>query len=310
MGKNEVIKGSPSSQPGLHYPFWFGGSASCCAAGVTHPLDLVKVRLQTRGPNDPTGMLRTIVHICKNNGFLGLYNGLSASVLRQLTYSTTRFGVYEELKSRVNQSSSSSPPSLPTLIAMASVSGFLGGLVGNPADVLNVRMQSDAGLPPEKRRNYKHAFDGLSRMIRSEGIGSAFRGVWPNSARAVLMTAAQLATYDTFKGICINSLGMKDNLTTHFTSSFMAGFVATSVCSPVDVIKTRIMHASPAESKGQSFVGLLRDVFKKEGFTWMFRGWTPSFIRLGPHTIATFLFLEQHKKIYRALKGDKSQAPL
>ncbi|OQE22064.1 hypothetical protein PENFLA_c013G05362 [Penicillium flavigenum] len=27
----------------LHYPFWFGGSASCFAASVTHPLDLVKV---------------------------------------------------------------------------------------------------------------------------------------------------------------------------------------------------------------------------------------------------------------------------
>jgi dicarboxylate transporter 10 len=24
----------------VHYPFWFGGSASCFAAGVTHPLDL------------------------------------------------------------------------------------------------------------------------------------------------------------------------------------------------------------------------------------------------------------------------------
>lgn len=26
-----------------------------------------------------------------------------------------------------------------------------------------------------------------------------------------------------------------------------------------------------------------------------------SFIRLGPHTIATFIFLEQHKKIYRRI---------
>ncbi|EKV12467.1 hypothetical protein PDIG_43910 [Penicillium digitatum PHI26] len=24
----------------VHYPFWFGGSASCFAASVTHPLDL------------------------------------------------------------------------------------------------------------------------------------------------------------------------------------------------------------------------------------------------------------------------------
>lgn len=26
----------------VRYPFWFGGSASCFAAGVTHPLDLGK----------------------------------------------------------------------------------------------------------------------------------------------------------------------------------------------------------------------------------------------------------------------------
>jgi dicarboxylate transporter 10 len=50
-------------------------------------------------------------------------------------------------------------------------------------------------------------------------------------------------------------------------------------------------------------VTLLADVYKLEGVGWMFRGWVPSFIRLGPHTIATFLFLEQHKKLYRKFKG-------
>ena len=29
--------------PEIHYPFWFGGSASCFAATVTHPLDLGKL---------------------------------------------------------------------------------------------------------------------------------------------------------------------------------------------------------------------------------------------------------------------------
>ena len=189
-----------------------------------------------------------------------------------------------------------------TLIAMASASGFLGGLAGNPADVLNVRMQSDAALPLAKRRNYKHVFHGLSQMVRSEGPTSLFRGVWPNSARAILMTTSQLVTYDTFKRFCIDFGGMSDNLTTHFTASLMAGFVATTTCSPVDVIKTRIMSAGP-ESRGQSLLKLLTEVCKKEGVTWVFRGWLPSFIRLGPQTIATFLFLEQHKKIYRMMKS-------
>lgn len=223
-----------------------------------------------------------------------------------MTYSTTRFGIYEELKSRITKNSkdpSAASPGLLTLIGMASVSGFIGGIAGNAADVMNVRMQSDAALPPHQRRNYRHAFHGLVQMTRSEGFGSLFRGVWPNSTRAVLMTASQLASYDTFKKLCIEKVGMKDNLGTHFTASFMAGFVATTVCSPVDVIKTRIMSASHGEGHGQSIVHLLRDICRKEGLTWTFRGWVPSFIRLGPHTIATFVFLEEHKKLYRKLKG-------
>ena len=242
-------------------------------------------------------MIATFVHVFKAEGFLGLYSGLSASLLRQVTYSTTRFGIYEELKSDFTTHKSS--PSFPTLIALASTSGFLGGVAGTPADVLNVRMQHDAALPPNERRNYKNAIDGLIRMTREEGWKSLFRGVWPNSMRAVLMTASQLASYDGFKRVLIEHTPLSDNLTTHFTASFLAGFVATTICSPVDVIKTRIM--SSQESKG--LAKLLADVYRHEGVGWMFRGWVPSFIRLGPHTIATFLFLEQHKKMYRKLKG-------
>lgn len=229
-------------------------------------------------------------------------------MLRQLTYSTTRFGIYEELKARFTDPTK--PPGTLTLVGMACTSGFLGGIAGNPADVMNVRMQSDAALPPEQRRNYKHAFHGLVQMTRTEGPASLFRGVWPNSTRAVLMTASQLASYDTFKRLCMDKAGMKDNLITHFTASFLAGFVATTVCSPVDVIKTRVMSASPTESAGHSIVGLLGEIYRKEGLGWAFRGWVPSFIRLGPHTIATFLFLEEHKKLYRRIKGIPNQNPV
>ncbi|MCJ1456634.1 Mitochondrial dicarboxylate transporter [Mycoblastus sanguinarius] len=280
----------------FHYPFWFGGSASCFAAAVTHPLDLIKVRLQTRTADGPKGMLGTFVHIFKTSGVLGLYPGLSASLLRQATYSTTRFGIYSELKEAFTTARSS--PSLPSLIAIASTSGFLGGIAGNPADVVNVRMQHDASLPPQKQRNYKNAIDGMVRMFREEGWRSLFRGVWPNSMRAVLMTASQLASYDSFKKVLLDNTSLEDNLTTHFTASFMAGFVATTVCSPVDVIKTRVMSAKDSEG----MVSLLTRTIKAEGVGWMFRGWVPSFVRLGPHTIATFLFLEQHKKVYRYMK--------
>ncbi|KAL2149664.1 hypothetical protein VTH82DRAFT_8316 [Thermothelomyces myriococcoides] len=299
-GKDKSVTTGP-----IHYPFWFGGSASSMAACVTHPLDLVKVRLQTRTGDMPKSMSGTFVHVVKHNGFRGLYNGLSASLLRQITYSTTRFGIYEELKSRFPShrtdpaTGKPKPPSLATLIAMASASGFVGGVAGNAADVLNVRMQHDAALPPAQRRNYAHALDGLVRMVREEGVASLFRGVWPNSARAAAMTASQLASYDVFKRTLLRLTPMQDNLATHFTASFLAGVVAATVTSPIDVIKTRVMSSSG----DQGVVKVLKDVSAKEGMRWMFKGWVPSFLRLGPQTICTFIFLESHRKLYRKING-------
>lgn len=153
----------------------------------------------------------------------------------------------------------------------------VGGAAGNPADIINVRMQQDRANPLEKRRNYKNAIDGLIRMGREEGFHSLFRGMWPNTLRAALMTASQLATYDQFKAYLLLVPFFSDGLLTHFTASLLSGLVATTICSPVDVIKTRVM----ASHDSHGIVHLLTDITRNEGVRWMFRGWVPSFMRLG-----------------------------
>ena len=74
-----------------------------------------------------------------------------------MTYSVTRFGVYDELKKRLQARHPVGAP-LPVweMAAAASVAGGLGGLAGNPADVGLVRMTADAGKPVEQRLGYKH----------------------------------------------------------------------------------------------------------------------------------------------------------
>lgn len=161
---------------------------------------------------------------------------------------------------------------------MASVSGFFGGLAGNPADIINVRMQADRSLPSDQRVNYRHALHGLTTMLRTEGPSSLFRGVWPNTVRAALMTASQLATYDEFKKLILTTGLAGDGVGTHFASSLLSGLVATTVCSPVDVIKTRVMAK---KGKGGGVLHVLGETVKKEGISWVFKGWIPSFARLG-----------------------------
>lgn len=74
--------------------WYFGGMASGGAACITHPLDLLKVTLQTQ-QEGKLSIFQLTGRIIRQQGVFGLYNGISASLLRQLTYSTTRFGIYE-----------------------------------------------------------------------------------------------------------------------------------------------------------------------------------------------------------------------
>lgn len=190
-------------------------------------------------------MIRMFPHIISVEGVRGVYSGLSAALMRQMTYSTVRFGTYEYLKLRYQPHSTRSNPnpeiSSMTLIVISGLCGFTGGVVGNPADILNVRMQSDGAKPLESRKNYKNGLDGLVRMIREEGLRSTMSGVGPNGFRAFLMNASQLASYDIFKSLYLTKFGITDNLVTYLAALLSAALVATTVCSPIDVIKTRVM---------------------------------------------------------------------
>lgn len=221
------------------HPFYFGGAASCVAAIVVHPFDLTKVRLQNTKGSAKLGMFSTMVKIAQNEGFTKLYAGLSASILRQATYSTVRFGVYEKLKDLVSKNKSKFKKrseidydsirlitcieaNLGELLVCSSIAGALGGACGNPGDVINVRMQNDGQLPPHQRRNYKHAIDGIIRISREEGFSALFRGLGPNINRAILMTSSQCVSYDMFKYLLLNHTPMQDGLSLHFSSSVLA----------------------------------------------------------------------------------------
>lgn len=259
---------------------------------VTHPLDLAKVRLQTAS-KPGQGLASMVYQIVTKEGFFKIYSGLTASLLRQATYSTARFGIYEFLKESY-VAKYKHTPATHILLPMSMLAGALGGLVGNPSDVVNIRMQNDSSLPIDQRRNYRNAFDGIFRIIKEENVGTLFRGLTPNLVRGVLMTASQVVTYDIAKSLLVDNLHLDPaKKLTHFSASLLAGLVATTVCSPADVVKTRIMNA---KGSSDSAVSILTQAVKNEGVGFMFRGWLPSFIRLGPHTIVTFLALEQLRK--------------
>ncbi len=74
--------------------------------------------------------------------------------------------------------------------------GGLGALVGSPADLSLIRMQSDSTLPEAQRRNYKGVGDALTRIVKDEGAMGLFRGAGPTVTRAMALNMGMLASND------------------------------------------------------------------------------------------------------------------
>lgn len=111
------------------------------AVVITHPIDQTKVRSQTqRGRNSMLGIMRsTMVH----EGLLGLWNGLSGSLLRQATYGAARFGIYAELNERDRWRRGSAPGTRWGLVKNGAIAGLAAGVVGAPGGEPSIPHLSD-----------------------------------------------------------------------------------------------------------------------------------------------------------------------
>ena len=67
-------------------------------------------------------------------GIISLWSGLSASVLRQTTYSTARFALYDVLARQI-QGRTGKKLTTGSTVLCAGVAGGLAGMVGNPTEV-------------------------------------------------------------------------------------------------------------------------------------------------------------------------------
>ena len=312
-----------------------GGIAAVIAGCATHPLDLIKVRMQLQGEEEEAlsrmksratlkgsnamkgkslkhktlkatfqggSVIGVGLEIVKKEGVFSLFSGVSASALRHAIYSTTRLGLYEVMKQKWSDEDGSMPLSKKVLAGL--LAGGIGAAMGNPADVAMVRMQADGRLPGHLRRNYASVADALLQMMQTEGFSSLWRGSLPTIQRAMVVTAAQLASYDQFKEALLSHRVLEDGFATHFMASFLAGLVASIVSNPIDVVKTRIQNMSVMPGCLPPYGGSIDCAIKtiqNEGALALYKGFVPNVARQGPFTITLFVTLEQIRHLLKDL---------
>ncbi|EQL33881.1 mitochondrial 2-oxoglutarate/malate carrier protein [Blastomyces dermatitidis ATCC 26199] len=271
------------------------------ATAVIQPIDMVKVRLQLAGEGARTGPRPTALGITKqiiaSGKFLDLYTGLSAGLLRQAVYTTARLGFFDtfanSLKARAD--AAGKKVTFAERAAAGLGAGGLAAMIGNPADLALIRMQSDGLKPKESRANYRSVIDALARISKAEGITALWAGALPTVVRAMALNFGQLTFFAESK----SQLQAHTNLSAQnrtFAASAIAGFFASFMSLPFDFIKTRLQKQQKDPKTGQlPYKGVLdcaKKVIRDEGWLRFYRGFGTYYVRIAPHAMVTLIVLD------------------
>lgn len=292
------VQGRPQSHSASTVmSFINGGLSGMIATTVIQPVDMVKVRIQLAGEGAPRGIkpgaLSVTRHILSSGKIMDLYTGLSAGLLRQAIYTTARLGCFDTFMGNISTKAKEQGRQVGFLERAGAglAAGGLAALIGNPADLALIRMQSDGLKPLTQRKNYTSVLDTLKRIIHSEGIGALWGGATPTIVRAMALNFGQLAFFSEAKARLKQYASVSPQLQT-LGASAVAGFFASFFSLPFDFVKTRLQKQQRGSIEMLPYKNMA-DCFKKvaqqEGLTTFYRGFATYYVRIAPHAMVTLI---------------------
>ena len=144
-----------------------------------------------------------------------------------------------------------------------------------------------------EQHDYKNTRDCLRKIFRQNGFVGLFHGVTAALPRVIFGSATQLTTYDKLKQIANDRFQLQDGFPAHLFASFFSSLLTVTVMNPFDVVSTRIYQSSGRQTIYYGVLDCIQKTVKAEGWTALQKGWLALYLRLGPHTILTFVFLEK-----------------
>mmetsp|Transcript_69568 Transcript_69568/g.155068 ORF Transcript_69568/g.155068 Transcript_69568/m.155068 type:complete len:299 (-) Transcript_69568:530-1426(-) len=282
----------------LALPAAAGGAAVC----FSHPLELTKVRLQLDNeraardiPRQYRGWLDCVAQNWRSEGVRGLQRGLGLGIIRETCFNAVRIGLYVPLMGLVaSRGGERRDPTPSERFGVGLACGALGGGCINPVEVLKTRMQAQGGLTGHQHK-YTSIGEALRSLLRDEGLVGCFKGVGVSTLRGVLGPGSQLISYNELKTIAITRGADGNATSTHIVCALASAAVSVACVNPVDVVRTRLYN-QPASGEWYTGAGdVAAQLVRKEGALAFYKGAMTHYLRLGPHMVLVFSFLEQLK---------------
>lgn len=192
---SQKVSGSNQTAAHLTLPreMLAGGGAGLCQIIVTTPMELLKIQCQDAGRTTNTksttstsahkpSALKVATDLLKTRGIAGLYKGMSATMLRDVSFSIVYFPLFAHLStlgSKINNNFDAKANNEENSVFWVN---FIAGCIAagtaavavNPADVVKTRLQLiNTGANEERYNGVRHAF---VEIYRKEGPMAFLKG--------------------------------------------------------------------------------------------------------------------------------------
>ncbi|TPX37983.1 hypothetical protein SmJEL517_g00406 [Synchytrium microbalum] len=262
--------------------------AGCIGGGAGvlsgHPLDTVKVRLQTE-PKKYKNTLFTLRTIIREEKAIGLFKGMSSPLLGAGVINAVLFGVYGT--SLRAMSSTPTHPHLSHIFWAGCISGFVNSFISCPMELVKIRLQNQVD-----KISYAGPLDCIKQIWKAEGMRGFYRGMGSTLWRETPSYGVYFASYE-FMVRMAGADGPGISVVPLLMSGGIAGVLAWFVTYPFDRLKT-LEQSSPTGSmpRPKSMMDGFRGIIKQEGVRGLFAGFAPTAIRGFVTNAAIFLAVE------------------
>ncbi|XP_072334875.1 solute carrier family 25 member 16 isoform X1 [Scyliorhinus torazame] len=289
--------------------FWLrslvaGGVAGCCAKSTIAPLDRVKILLQAHNRHyKHLGVFSTLRAVPKKEGFLGLYKGNGAMMVRIFPYGAIQFTAFDRYRKLLIGKLGISGH-IHRLMA-GSMAGMTAVICTYPLDMIRARL----AFQVKGEHRYAGIIDAFRVIYTQEGgFRGFYRGLTPTIIGMAPYAGISFFTFGTLKSIGLSQapgiLGRpsSDNpnvlvLKTHVNllCGGIAGAFAQTVSYPLDVARRRMQLGSILieADKYATMSKTLKYVYKMHGIKQgLYRGLTLNYIRCIPSQAVAFTTYE------------------
>ncbi|XP_027342087.1 ADP,ATP carrier protein 1, mitochondrial-like [Abrus precatorius] len=262
--------------------FLMGGVSAAVSKSAAAPIERVKLLIQNQDEMIKAGRLsepykgigdcfgRTI----KDEGFVSLWRGNTANVIRYFPTQALNFAFKDYFKSLFNFKKDRDGywKWLGGNLASGAAAGASSSVFVYSLDYARTRLASDAKTGKKGgERQFNGLVDVYKKTFQSDGIAGLYRGFNVSIVGIIVYRGLYFGLYDSLKPVVL--LG---TLQDSFLASFALGWLVTtgsSVASyPFDTVRRRMMMTSGEAIKYKSSFDAFSQIIKKEGTKSLFKG--------------------------------------